>query len=262
MAGRGDFLSELEELRRIGETNDNQLNMDEIDQYFEDMKLSDTQLDSICQFLERKGIVINDRISRGEEELFEEEIETKDDPQDDDMVKEYLREMESTSKVGSDEENLIIRNLLDGDETARTMLIEANLNYAVEIAKEFKGKGLLMSDLIQEANIGLMEAVNDFEPAIHHNFHQYAGDSIRGHIKETLEEYNQSTRSAKKLASRVNELNDLATSFAKEYEREATPKELADRMGITVDEVKELMKVSLDAVAVLNRAKFQDDLSE
>ena len=58
------------------------------------------------------------------------------------------------------------------------------------------------------------------------------------------------------MASRVNELNDLATAFAKEYEREARPSELARRMGITEEEVRELMKVSLDAVAILDQGKI------
>ena len=73
--------------------------------------------------------------------------------------------------------------------------------------------------------------------------------------KETLEEYNSSTRSAVKMANRVNEMNDIATAFAKEYEREAKPSEIAERMGITEEEVRELMKVSLDAIAVLNQDK-------
>ena len=72
---------------------------------------------------------------------------------------------------------------------------------------------------------------------------------IRKHLEETLEEYNSSTRSAVKMANRVNEMNDIATAFAKEYEREAKPSEIAERMGITEEEVRELMKVSLDAIA-------------
>ena len=58
-----------------------------------------------------------------------------------------------------------------------------------------------------------------------------------------------------KLANRVNEMNDISTAFAREYEREAKPSEIAERMGITEEEVRELMKVSLDAIAVLDQSK-------
>ena len=101
-----------------------------------------------------------------------------------------------------------------------------------------------------------MVAVNDFEPALDRDFASYKEKIMRRHIENALEEYNQSTRSAMKMASRVNELNDIATAFAKEYEREAKPNELAQRMGITEEEVKELMKVSLDAIAVLDQGKI------
>ena len=97
-----------------------------------------------------------------------------------------------------------------------------------------------------------MVAVNEFEPDIDKDFHAFSEKMIRKHLEETLEEYNSSTRSAVKMANRVNE---IATAFAKEYEREAKPSEIAERMGITEEEVRELMKVSLDAIAVLNQDK-------
>ena len=101
-----------------------------------------------------------------------------------------------------------------------------------------------------------MVAVNEFEPDIDKDFHAFSEKMIRKHLEETLEEYNSSTRSAVKMANRVNEMNDIATAFAKEYEREAKPSEIAERMGITEEEVRELMKVSLDAIAVLNQIKL------
>ena len=142
-----------------------------------------------------------------------------------------------------------------GDDNARNLLIEANLSKAVQIAKEYEGRGLLLSDLIQESNIGLMVAVNEFEPDIDRDFQMFCEKMIRKHLEETLEEYNASTRSAVKMANRVNEMNDIATAFAREYEREAKPSEIAERMGITEEEVRELMKVSLDAIAVLDQSK-------
>lgn len=251
MGGQTEFLDAVRELERLAQTNNNHLNMEDIRAYFSDMDLKEEQLDYICRYLESHRIFIENRISRGENEVLEEEVVTKEDPLDKDMVNIYMEEIEKASKVGEEQEEMLVRKLLNGDENARNLLIEANLAYATALAKEYIGRGLLLSDLIQECNIGLMMAINEFEPGIHRNFRQYKEKVIRKHVEDVMAEYNQSTRSAMKMATRINELNDLATEFAKEYEREAKPSELAERMGISEEEVRELMKVSLDAIAVI-----------
>ena len=255
MAGQTEFLQAIQELERLGETNGNQLSMEEINSYFSDMKLEEKQLDFICNYFESHHIYITNRVQRFEEEIGDEEIPNKEDPMDAEIVAFYLKEMEKANSLSGEQERVIARKLVSGDDTARNLLIEANLSRAVEIAKEYEGRGLLLSDLIQERNIGLMVAVNEFEPDIDKDFHTFSEKMIRKHLEETLEEYNSSTRSAVKMANRVNEMNDIATAFAKEYEREAKPSEIAERMGITEEEVRELMKVSLDAIAVLNQDK-------
>ena len=255
MAGQTEFLQAIQELERLGETNGNQLSMEEINSYFSDMKLEEKQLDFICNYFESHHIYITNRVQRFEEEIGDEEIPNKEDPMDAEIVAFYLKEMEKANSLSGEQERVIARKLVSGDDTARNLLIEANLSRAVEIAKEYEGRGLLLSDLIQEGNIGLMVAVNEFEPDIDKDFHTFSEKMIRKHLEETLEEYHSSTRSAVKMANRVNEMNDIATAFAKEYEREAKPSEIAERMGITEEEVRELMKVSLDAIAVLNQDK-------
>ena len=255
MAGQTEFLQAIQELERLGETNGNQLSMEEINSYFSDMKLEEKQLDFICNYFESHHIYITNRVQRFEEEIGDEEIPNKEDPMDAEIVAFYLKEMEKANSLSGEQERVIARKLVSGDDTARNMLIEANLYRAVEIAKEYEVRGLLLIYLIQESNIGLMVAVNEFEPDIDKDFHAFSEKMILKHLEETLEEYNSSTRSAVKMANRVNEMNDIATAFAKEYEREAKPSEIAERMGITEEEVRELMKVSLDAIAVLNQDK-------
>ncbi len=256
MAGQVEFLEIMKSLEKIGEANGNKISIEEIKQYFSDMELSDAQLDSICRYLLTKRIVVENWTIGEPEDSFDEEITTSEDPLDKDMVNIYLKEAEKSSTLTQEQEMAIARKLIAGDENARNLLIEANLSFAVEIAKQYKGKGMQMSDLIQESNIGLMLAVNDFEPEIHGTFHSFAEQKMRQHVEAVLDEYNGSTRSAMKMASRINELNDIATAFAKEYEREAKPEEIAERMGISEEEVRELMKVSLDAIAVLDQGKI------
>ena len=251
MGGQTEFLDAVRELERIAQTNNNHLKMEEIRAYFSDMDLKEEQLDYICRYLEGHRIFIEDRVRRGQDEISEDEVTTKEDPLDADMVNLYIEEIGKASQVREDQEEMLVRKLMNGDENARNLLIESNLAYATALAREYTGRGLLLSDLIQECNIGLMIAVNEYEPELHRSFRKFKEETIRRHVEEVMAEYNQSTRSAMKMANRVNELNDLATAFAREYEREAKPSELAERMGISEEEVRELMKVSLDAIAVL-----------
>ncbi len=256
MSGQEEFMREIQELEKIAKINGNRLNMDEIREYFSHMNLEDKQYDFICKYYESRNITVSDRVRKQEDLISDEEIEIKEDPLDAEMVSIYKQETGSLTRIPEDQVERIARKLVKGDENARNLLIESNLSAAMEIAGDYKGKGLPMSDLIQESNIGLMLAVNEYEPEFHGNFHSYMEQTIRRQIEASLEEYNHSTRSAMKMAMRVNELNRIATAFAREYEREAKPHELAERMGIPEDQVRELMKVSLDAIAVLDESKI------
>ena len=256
MAGQEKFLQAVKELERLGEINGNQLSMEEISSYFSDMNLEEKQLDFICSYFESHGINITNRILSGEKTAETEEIPMKEDPLDAEMVAIYLEETKRASQLSGEQERLIAKKLLSGDENARNLLIEANLSRAVDIAREYQNQGLLLGDLIQEANIGLMTAVNDYETELHGDFSDFTDRIIREHLQNALDSYRSSTRSAVKMANRVNELNEIASAFAREYEREAKPSELAQRMGISEEEVRELMKVSLDAIAVLNNDKY------
>lgn len=256
MAGQIEFMDMIHELERIAETNGKQLSMDEIRNYFMDMNLDQTQFDFICKYYEAHGITIANRVEKMEEEILDEEIETREDPLDAEMVAIYEQEAAGARPLTPEEMEELAEKVLDGDEEARTRLIEGNLSFAMNIAKKYKKMGLQLSDLIQEGNIGLMMAVGVYEPGKHDSFRDFAEGEIHRHMKETIEEYNSSTRSAMKMANKVNELNDIATAFAKEHDREAKPEELAERMGISEEEVRDLMKVSLDAISVIDDSKL------
>ena len=137
MAGQTEFLQAIQELERLGETNGNQLSMEEINSYFSDMKLEEKQLDFICNYFESHHIYITNRVQRFEEEIGDEEIPNKEDPMDAEIVAFYLKEMEKANSLSGEQERVIARKLVSGDDTARNLLIEANLSRAVEIAKEY-----------------------------------------------------------------------------------------------------------------------------
>lgn len=256
MAGQVEFMEAIQELEHIGETNGNQLTMEEIRQYFAEMDLDEAQFDFICKYYEGHNIHIINRVEKLADEISEEDLEMKEDPLDAEMVAIYMKEAEHARTLSADQMEELAQHLTAEDEEGKNLLIEANLKYAIELAKQYKGRGLQISDLIQESNIGLVMAVHTYEAQQHGPFVSFVETMIRSQVEDALDEYRQSTRSAMKMASRVNEMNEIATAFAKEYDREAKPEEIASRMGITEEEVRELMKISLDAIAVLNENKM------
>lgn len=258
MAGQVEFMEAIQELERIGETNGNQLTMDEIKAYFQDMNLDDAQFDFICKYYEGHNITIINRVEKQEDSSWEEEIETKEDPLDEEMVAIYKKEAGIVSNYSRQQLEEMAQELADKEEN-KDLLIEAALSYAMDLALEYKGKGLGVSDLIQESNIGLILAVNAYDAKEHGSFLSFVEEMIREQMEASLNDYNYSTRSGMKMAYRVNQMNEIATAFAKEYDREAKPEELANRMGISEEEVRDLMKVSLDAVSAVNEGKIGNE---
>ena len=104
MAGQTEFLQAIQELERLGETNGNQLSMEEINSYFSDMKLEEKQLDFICNYFESHHIYITNRVQRFEEEIGDEEIPNKEDPMDAEIVAFYLKEMEKAAVLAKNEQ--------------------------------------------------------------------------------------------------------------------------------------------------------------
>ena len=102
MGGQTEFLDAVRELERLAQTNNNHLDMNEIRGYFADMDLKDEQLDYICRYLESHRIFIENRVSRGQTEIADEEVTTKEDPLDADMVNIYMEEIGKASQIGEE----------------------------------------------------------------------------------------------------------------------------------------------------------------
>lgn len=248
MADKNKFLQDLTTLVKIAKTNNNRITKQEIREYFSEMNLEEGQRAMIYRYMTDQGVYI-DGYEIWDEPISEEEYQEENHVESA-IVAIYMEELKDKNSLSPDQEQFVARKMLMGDEEARQLLIESNLNLVTTLAKEYKGRSLPLGDLIQEGNIGLLMGVAEYELSTGVTFHDYICKSIKKAIEEALVEDSRETISAKKVASRANELSDLATEMAKELEREATPKELAEQMGITEEQVRELMKISLDAVTV------------
>ncbi|MBS6646459.1 MAG: RNA polymerase subunit sigma-70 [Clostridiaceae bacterium] len=176
-----------------------------------------------------------------------------------DFYQMYLEELEQIVPCTKQEEILLLEQLGQGREDAKARLIEGNLKQALEYAREYENKGLSMGDLVQEANMALTLAAGSFTDG---DFQDYLETEIRKAVEAAIEEQLAENRTEEEIAARVNVLQKVSQIMAKELGREATVEELAGRMKMTEDEIKEIMKITLDAVNVMQAGRGVEDEQE
>lgn len=169
----------------------------------------------------------------------------------DDFYQMYLEEMEDISPCTKEETEMLLKNIKEGNKEAKKRLVEGNLKTALSYAKEFDGKGVLLTDLVQEANMALMMAVERYDGSpTKEEFDRFAGDLMNEFLLEAVQEEVSAEQTAEELAARVNVLQTVSSVLAKELGREATIDELADKMKMTVEEIHGIMKIALDAMSI------------
>ena len=165
----------------------------------------------------------------------------------DDFYQMYLEELEAVAEAGPEEELSLLERLAAGDVSARERLIDGNLKRVLEYAKEYDGRGLPMGDLVQEGNMALTALAMEYESGA---FQELLRERVRACIEAALEEQRMEAEIEENVAARVNVLQEVSRVMAKELGREATVEELAAKMKMTEDEIRDIMKVTLDAVNV------------
>ena len=160
----------------------------------------------------------------------------------------YLEEMELIRPLDQEEEKRVLAAAARADKEAGNRLVEGNLARALAVAKEYEGKELPISDLVQEANMALMMAVTEYDGS--QEWPDFAETKIRQAVEAALLEQRSEAEIEETMAARVNVLQTVSQVMAKELGREATVEELAEKMKMTPDEIKDIMKLALDALTV------------
>lgn len=250
MEQEGKFLESLEELKNIAATQNNQLTLDDIRQYFSDFAADDTKMEMIYQYFMSNQIKI-----MGREDVVleseEEEEEIIPDEKAKKVLQMYMEEIGDIRELSEQEEKEFVEKMFAGDEMAKITLIESKLKLVANIAMKYQNRGLLLGDLIQEGNMGLLQGVEEYCASFEVPFDQFCINEIQRGIEQALKLQKDSQSVGKKIVNRVNELDEAAQDLARELGREATPVELAKRMNLTEEEVRDLMKISLDAISVV-----------
>lgn len=176
-----------------------------------------------------------------------------------DPVRMYLKEIGRINLLTSDEEFEYARLAEQGDEYAKRMLAESNLRLVVSIAKRYVGRGMLFLDLIQEGNIGLMKAVDKFDPTKGYKFSTYATWWIRQAITRAIADQARTIRVPVHMVETINKLARVQRQLTQELNREPTDEEIAKKLGITIEKVREVYKISQDPVSLETPIGEEDD---
>ena len=167
-----------------------------------------------------------------------------------DPVRMYLKEIGKISLLSLDEETELSKRIAEGDETAKNRLAESNLRLVVSIAKRYVGRGMLFLDLIQEGNIGLMKAVEKFDYDKGYKFSTYATWWIRQAITRAIADQARTIRVPVHMVETINKLSRYQRQLTLELNREPTDEELAKKMGMSPDKVREVIKIAQDPVSL------------
>ena len=231
------------------------------------LELDSDSLDDLYNSLVDAGIEIvsedaNDTEASAEEitdDTLVENITLSKDIKINDPVRMYLKEIGRIPLLTSDEEFENARRALEGDEEAKRILAESNLRLVVSIAKRYVGRGMLFLDLIQEGNIGLMKAVDKFDPEKGYKFSTYATWWIRQAITRALADQARTIRVPVHMVETINKLARVQRQLTQDLNREPTDEEIAKKLGISVEKVREVYKISQDPVSLETPISEEDD---
>ena len=165
-------------------------------------------------------------------------------------LKKYLREISRLPRVTPEEERVLGRKIQGGDQQALKRLVEANLRFVVSYAKRYRGCGLSFLDLINEGNIGLIEAAKRFDAGKNVKFITYAVWWVRQAIIHALSDQSGAFRLPQKQANLLYRIGKAQSNLRSELQRAPSPEEIAKRMAVTVEEVTTLLQVSDENISL------------
>ena len=259
------FEEKLKELVSLGKKKKSILEVQEINDFFSDMELEPDQMEKVFEYLETHNIDVLrisgddddglddvDLLISDEDDVDMEKIDLSvpDGISIEDPVRMYLKEIGKVPLLTADEEVDLARRMADGDENAKKRLAEANLRLVVSIAKRYVGRGMLFLDLIQEGNLGLIKAVEKFDYQKGFKFSTYATWWIRQAITMAIADQARTIRIPVHMVETINKLIRVSRQQLQELGREPTPEEIAEEMNMSVERVREILKISQEPVSL------------
>ena len=263
------FEEKLAELVKIGKKKKGVIEYSEMEEFFKGIELTPERLDLISEEFDKNKI---DILTINEDDLLLDSVDDIELPDDDkkmedvdldkidipvtegvnveDRVRMYLKDIGKVPLLSAEEEIELAKRIEEGDEYAKKQLSEANLRLVVSIAKKYVGRGMLFLDLIQEGNLGLIKAVEKFDYRKGYKFSTYATWWIRQAITRAIADQARTIRIPVHMVETINKLIKTQRQLVQELGREPSPEEIADRMDLSVERVREIIKISQEPVSL------------
>ncbi len=262
---RGEKKYDLNELIEKGKKGT--LTSEDIDKALEELDYDMERIDKFYETLEENGVSLPDDMTKREINEIQHEVESFGGGENmermleqeglaiDDPVRMYLKEIGRVPLLDAEREKYLAEIMENSDdpvarERAKNELVEANLRLVVSIAKRYVGKGMFFLDLIQEGNLGLMKAVDKFDYQKGYKFSTYATWWIRQAITRAIADQARTIRIPVHMVETIHKVSRYSRQMLQELGREATADEIGEKMGMSAEKVREIMKVAQDPVSL------------
>ncbi len=238
------------------------LSASDLDEALEEMNFDAESIDKLYETLENNGISFDSDLSSEEMSAIENEVEAFSAAENmerileqeglaiDDPVRLYLKEIGRVPLLTADREKELAERMMVGDEDAKVELVEANLRLVVSIAKRYVGRGMFFLDLIQEGNMGLMKAVDKFDYTKGYKFSTYATWWIRQAITRAIADQARTIRIPVHMVETIHKVSRISRQLLQENGREPTADEIGERISMSPEKVREIMKIAQDPVSL------------
>lgn len=257
-----EFNEALSALIEYATVNGNEISTETVHTYFEGILDNEEMYEAVYKYLAESKIKITDKDmstvtsvtkdagNDNHDNSHHDHSHSHDEPSEEEkmFLEMYMKDLSDIPAVSPEQKALLIERGCRGDRDAFSSLIEACLPQVIAISEQYVNKGVRKSDLIQEGNLGLIEGIMSYD--FEQDFDSFVEKYIKRAMQDAIDEELGKHRIAKHAADRANAISDATTELAEKLGREATIEELCEYMSLSEDEIRDIIKMSLDAMSI------------